>query len=315
MFNNGNNVAEISDVIKEYPHMLQIIIYHKPYSVYKKQTQIKQTTKKDKKLANLERSVRRSRVTIKDLILCNKYDLWCTFTFDPKKVDTLNNHALAQLRIQTWLKNQKIRSPELKYLIIPEQHKSGRYHFHALLKNYNGNLKDSKLKTKSGQIIYNATGYRLGFTQFVKIENKDVDEYAKIANYISKYVTKDTPLIHGKRRFLASTHQKRPNVAVNALDKIPELSKKIIDYKPDLINANFELQTHPIYDKIPEKIQDMYLQDEIDKIKYKAKTYAKSLYTEILFDKFNNNTVLNPPNHNYNITDPINHKTQPLIEH
>lgn len=155
-------------------------------------------------------SLRRTKTLIRDYVLCNDFDLFVTFTFDPDKVDSFN-FKLCQSRVVKWLHNQKSRSPELAYLIVPEQHKSGRWHFHALISHFNGVLSDSGHKSDSGRRIYNIKSYRLGFSTAVKIDDKQV-----VANYVTKYITKDFIKSFNQRRFACSRNLKRPSRIINS---------------------------------------------------------------------------------------------------
>lgn len=58
--------------------------------------------------------------------ICNlnlwQYISW-EFLFSTKKVTK---------KLKAWLDYQRKRNPEMRYLIIPELHKSGRIHFHGV---------------------------------------------------------------------------------------------------------------------------------------------------------------------------------------
>ena len=82
------------------------------------------------------------------------------------------------------------------YLVVPERHKDGAYHFHGLF----GGLNDSEIvwsgkyvvKRKGRQFvrtkdkIYRFGRYRLGWMTATKI--KDMQH---VTGYITKYITKD----------------------------------------------------------------------------------------------------------------------------
>ena len=233
------NQILISDIVKEYPHMFKVVIYHESYRLSSGSGVTKKQKREHKAEENIQRSVRRSRTTIQDIILCNDFELWCTFTFDKRKVDRTDISRCRSV-MSTWLFNQRTHSPNLKYLIVPELHKDGALHFHALLSNFHGPLKDSKHKTKKGQTIYNATGYRSGFTEFIKLDsNKEA-----ISKYITKqYMTKNMPLFPGKKRFWTSQNLTRPETFINGLSKF-NLKNIVKNQKPDYINESYEVQYH-----------------------------------------------------------------------
>ena len=112
-------------------------------------------------------------------------------------------------------------------MIIPEQHKSGRWHFHALISGYTSTLKDSHHKTDAGRPIYNITSFRSGFTTAVPIDNRDA-----VAHYVTKYITKDMVKDYNQRRYFASRNLVRPVKSVNSsvfTETPPLFRRKIAD--------------------------------------------------------------------------------------
>lgn len=152
---------------------------------------------------------------ITDYTLANEFDLFTTFTFDPQKVDSLN-FEFAKEKMSNWLKVAKRNSPDLKYLIVAELHKvSGRIHFHALMKNYSGDLhlaysKNGQPMIKNNRKIYNIGAYKWGYSTAVKIDNIE-----KVSSYIQKYITKDMLKITNKKRFWASRNLIKPKKTYN----------------------------------------------------------------------------------------------------
>ncbi|AXF52225.1 MAG: hypothetical protein [Inoviridae sp.] len=137
------------------------------------------------------KNVRRARERIFDMIMLNEFRYFATFTFNPRKVDSFNADAVLKV-VKKWIDNHQQRN-NLKYVMVPEYHKSGRIHLHML---YSGNLKlkDSGKRTKTGKTIYNCKSWRYGYSTVIPCD----DEKAKLAYYVSKYVTKDVQRIFGK---------------------------------------------------------------------------------------------------------------------
>jgi len=231
----------ISSIVKEYPHMFKVVIYHESYLLPSKTNHTKNTNKVTKKEDNIQRSLRRSKTTVQDIILSNDFDLWCTFTFDKRKLDRYNSSKCKSV-MSNWLFNQRTHSPDLKYIIVPEKHKDGAIHFHALISNYHGTLIDTGHKTKNQQTIYKAQSYKSGFTEFVKLDtNKEA-----IAKYITKqYLTKDMILFPSQKRFWASRNLIRPVSHINGIGKF-RLQQVVKNFKPEYINQSYEVQYHPI---------------------------------------------------------------------
>lgn len=208
--------------------MIRIYIYKTPYRL-PEPGRPRRKAKREKNpidTPSIHRSIRRTKSVIADLVLCNNFQYFCTFTFDRKKVDRYNE-AACKTTMSMWLHRQKLHSPNFKYLIVPEYHKDGALHFHALISNFNGRLKYSG-RMQNGRKVYNMTGYRSGFTTAVPIDNNKV----AVSNYIKKYITKDMPMIHGKKRYWISNNLLRPEKTVNAfssLKKLPLFTKKVYE--------------------------------------------------------------------------------------
>jgi len=160
-------------------------------------------------LENIQRSLRRSRTQIRDLIQCNDFDLFGTITFDPQKIDRLNID-LCKKSVTQWLNHLQAKYGKFDYLLIPELDKGNALHFHALFKAYTGSMTDSGHKDNAKRIIYNLDDYKMGFTNFSYIGSIE-----RSATYISKYITKDTPVIQGRKRYFSSRCLKRPTRLYN----------------------------------------------------------------------------------------------------
>lgn len=154
-------------------------------------------------------SLQRSKSMITDYTLANDFDLFCTFTYDPEKVDSFNVDEGKKV-MSKWFNNERSRtSPDLVYLAVPELHKSGRIHFHALMKNYRGYLVFADRKV-NGRDVYNLDKWKYGYSTAVKI-----DDIRKVSSYMQKYITKDMLKIGNKKRYFASRNLIKPKVDYN----------------------------------------------------------------------------------------------------
>jgi len=156
----------------------------------------------------LDSSIIRTKTTITDYVLTNEFEYFCTFTFDPKKVDSMNIE-FSKDKMSKWLNNQRRDSPDLGYLIIAEKHKSGAIHFHALLKHYNAPLHFSGVFQK-GRKVLNIQKWKYGFSTAIAIDNNEA-----VAYYIQKYITKDMLKISNKKRYWCSRNLKKPTKLYN----------------------------------------------------------------------------------------------------
>lgn len=204
--------------------MIKIYIYREPFS----RPNHSERRKRRQNPETSDASIIRTKTTISDLCLCNNFDLFCTFTFDPKRFNS-RNIAFVKKYINTWCHNAKSRhSKRLEYLIIPEQHKSGAYHLHALIKGYNGRLKDSGHQ-QGGRVVYNIPNWSFGFSTAVKIDNQ-----IAVSKYIQKYITKDMVLFPGKKRYFCSQGLIRPEKRTNFKRVITFLRGVPSEFKADL---------------------------------------------------------------------------------
>lgn len=160
-------------------------------------------------------SLQRSKTKITDYTLANDFELFCTFTFNPDLVDSFDVQACKD-KMQKWLNNARRHSPDLMFLYVPEKHKSGRIHFHALFRNYNGELLSARRK-KNGRLIYNISGWKWGFSTAIYIDN-----ISKVSTYMQKYITKDMLKISNKRRFSVSRNLKKPikDYNINMIEEV-----------------------------------------------------------------------------------------------
>lgn len=154
-------------------------------------------------------SVSRSRTIHKiyDIAKSNQWDWFFTLTFNPDKVDSFD-YALCTKKLSQWLKNMKKQSQDMKYIVVPEQHKSGRWHFHGLFANVDNMVFIDSGIVKNGKRIYNVGSYRFGFSTATKIE-----DLSKTVSYLCKYITKDLCInTKGKKRYWASRNVSLPEV-------------------------------------------------------------------------------------------------------
>lgn len=157
---------------------------------------------------NMKRSVRRSKNMIYDVAKSNDWNWFFTLTFNPEKVDSFD-YSITSKKLSNWLMNMRKKCPDMKYLVVPELHESGRWHFHGLFANVeNMKFVDSEKRDKKGRIIYNVDSYRLGFSTATQIE-----DLQKACNYIAKYITFDLcSLTKGKKRYWTSRNCDMPMV-------------------------------------------------------------------------------------------------------
>lgn len=162
------------------------------------------------------RNLLETKSKIIDLIyhngLIKNWEYFITLTFDDSKVNGYDYTECKNALIK-WLNNQKHQNKEMEYVIVPEYHKSKRFHFHGvvrgvekwrLIPSFN---KEGRPIYKNGTRIYNLDNYNYGFTTISKIKNAEA-----VSVYTSKYITKEFIDIENAKKYWASKSLKKPTI-------------------------------------------------------------------------------------------------------
>lgn len=206
----------VENFAKIYPSgKIKVFQYSKPFYKRKEgfelhEPELASTTVRSTEASSLgsdERSLRRSKTLISDIVLCTEFDMFATFTFKQHRFDI----GRCKTKMSEWLHSQQKQWGKFQYLIVPEFHKDKKaIHFHALLKNYKGTLRKTKYKINN-RTAYNITSYQKGFSTVILIDNVD-----KVASYVKKYITKDMPSLGiSTQKFWTSQGLPRPELAYN----------------------------------------------------------------------------------------------------
>lgn len=173
-----------------------------------------------------EVSIKRTKKKVYDYAKSNEWQWFVTFTFSPDKVNRYDYNECTKY-LSKWFNNLKRSSPALSYLVVPEQHKDGAYHFHGLFSGINERqivwtgkyvvkrvrgLRSKFVRTK--EKIYKIGSYKLGWMTATKVR-----EMEKVTSYITKYITKDMLNgLHGRKRYWCSRNLVLPLEEVFTLD-------------------------------------------------------------------------------------------------
>lgn len=170
--------------------------------------------------SKLESSVSRTKSRVTELALCNPWEYFVTLTLSPEKY---NRHDLSTFKkhLSKFLNNLRFRYGwDIKYLLIPEQHKDGAWHMHGLFMG----IPASELTAFSlhdhlpmkvlhmlgeGRKIMNWACYaqKFGYVTCEPIRNLEAT-----AKYITKYITKDlvsSQVGLNQKLYLCSQHLNR----------------------------------------------------------------------------------------------------------
>ena len=130
----------------------------------------------------LDNNISRAKARVLELALCNPWQYFCTLTINGDKQDRYSLSSYIK-DLGNWIGNYNRKfDTKLKYLLVPEQHKDGAYHAHALLC---GVSPDSLIKNQYGYADMPYYKNRFGFISLDPIRDLD-----KTASYVTKYVTK-----------------------------------------------------------------------------------------------------------------------------
>lgn len=133
--------------------------------------------------ADMVRSMRRARAKLRRLALANDFQYFVTLTLDPARIDRYDGAAVTKALSQ-WCDNM-VRRHGLRYILVPERHKDGAFHFHGFMAG------DGLVARDSGHMIvgrpaYNLPQWTLGFTTAQPLYG----EYPAAVAYCCKYIGK-----------------------------------------------------------------------------------------------------------------------------
>lgn len=157
----------------------------------------------------LSEHICRAKTKVKELVLCNDWDWWCTFTLDSNKMDRYDLKAYIKA-LGEFLHNYNKRTEErykVKYLLVPEKHKDGAWHMHGFVKG----IKPADLYVnKHGYYTWKQYEEKFGFISMSPVKDKE-----KSSSYVLKYMGKDmntsvTEL--GAHLYYASKGLKQPEI-------------------------------------------------------------------------------------------------------
>lgn len=151
------------------------------------------------------RSMRRARANLRRLALANDFRYFVTLTLDKERIDRFDGAAITRALSQ-WCDNM-VRRHGLRYVLVPERHKDGAFHFHGFFAGEGLEVVDSgtismagwkhprrpsseaeraQWLAEGGHIVYNLPQWTLGFTTALELYG----EYGSAVGYVCKYIGK-----------------------------------------------------------------------------------------------------------------------------
>lgn len=132
----------------------------------------------------LDNSISRSKSKVFEYAICNEFDYFVTLTIDPKKYDS-NNLEKYYKDLSQFIRNyRRLYNTKIEYVLVPEQHKSGSWHMHGLIK---GIVKEHLIINQNGYLTWKKYHDKFGYISLDEIKNR-----LAVAKYITKYITKNT---------------------------------------------------------------------------------------------------------------------------
>lgn len=135
-------------------------------------------------------SLSRTRNRILKIALSGNFKYFATFTFNSLYVDRYSYDDCAKFMME-WLHSLP---PNTQYIVVPELHKDGAYHFHGLFSdikelNYAGNFKIGD--------VFHCPSFTFGFHSFCPISDP-----VRVSRYIVKYISKELIAVApGRKRY------------------------------------------------------------------------------------------------------------------
>ncbi len=167
--------------------------------------------KRNEKLKHRPDNLKRAKDRVFDIVYQNEFKYFVTLTLNDENENINREEPQTLIQpLRIWLSHQ-VQRKGLKYLLIPELHKNGAVHCHLLINDvfklvdsgtviYNGRphkveyLKSKGVYPYGLKTVYNIPEWKYGFSTAIELSG----EIARVAYYMTKYITKDLKKIFGK---------------------------------------------------------------------------------------------------------------------
>lgn len=133
---------------------------------------------------DMVRSMRRARAKLRRLALANDFEYFVTLTLDPAKIDRYDGAAVTKA-LGRWADNM-VRRNGLRYILVPERHKDGAFHFHGFVAGRGLEVADSGIRWDD-RPVYNLPQWTMGFSTAQRLYGS----YHAAVGYCCKYIGKE----------------------------------------------------------------------------------------------------------------------------
>lgn len=144
--------------------------------------------------SKLSQSMSRARSSIIQVALCNEWDWYFTCTLDKLKHNRYSISVFSRAFPQ-WVRDyRKKYKCDLRYLIIPEQHKDGAWHVHGFLSGIPvGHISDFVPGVHPKDLVDgNYKNWGRCSQKFGYCSLGVINDDKRVGFYVTKYITKDT---------------------------------------------------------------------------------------------------------------------------
>ena len=173
-------------IIKKYGDKFKVTICK--LDVWEKQNDYFENLEKDKEknsdeIGKLRNNISRAKNKVFEYAKCNKWDYFFTGTLDKRKQDRYDLQGYIRDLGQFIRDERKRTGAEIRYILIPEQHKNGAWHMHG----YFYGIPETDVQINAhGYYDWTRYSKRFGYCSLDKIKDKD-----RCDNYITKYISKE----------------------------------------------------------------------------------------------------------------------------
>lgn len=169
-------------IIKKYGDKYKVTICN--IDVWQKDTEYIENglKKENEEIGKLRNNISRAKNKVFEYAKCNDWDYFATLTLDKAKRDRCDLQAYIR-DLGRFIRNERRKGCDIKYLLIPEQHKDAAWHMHG----YFSGIPVSDVQINSyGYYEWSRYAKRFGYCSLDKIKDKE-----RCDNYITKYISKE----------------------------------------------------------------------------------------------------------------------------
>ena len=201
----------------------------------------------EREAVRLSQSLSRTRRRVFEIAACNPWEWFFTGTLDAQKCDRNDLNGTFR-RLSQWMRDFRKSQPgeKLSYLIVPEMHKNGGWHFHGLLNGVSENELHKfetsekiplriKRTIQNGTDVFSWTGYsdKFGYSAMTRVRDENA-----VACYVTKYITKDMVLDNhsrgkGEHLYYASRGLRKPETVAESYPETAWVPQT--DYENDYV--------------------------------------------------------------------------------